>query len=293
VNGWRLRWKPGLPEAAPGLIDGRPLNPDEIGNSSRAAFGPTRLRVGREDIPLEQLFDIEELQQDVPGNEVGGPLVDLDGCERFVHLGDGMESGRLVVHGSGGTFVGARQRGGEIHVHGSVDESAGAAMTGGTLVIDGDAGDAAGGPLPGGLRGLDGGELLIQGNAGRCLGFRQRRGLIAVAGKAGEFPGQELRAGTILVGSGDLVGAGLGMRRGSIIGLDSRPPQPDGFTREGPVRPTWLRVLLRRLQALGFSLPPDARELLSPSTSEGPPLLETWTGDKAALHRGEILVPLR
>lgn len=293
MNGWRLRWKPGLPEAAPGLIDGRPLNPDEIGNSSRAALGPKSLRVGRENIPLEQLFDVEELQQDVPRNEVDGLLVELDGCERFVHLGGGMESGRLVVHGSGGAFAGARQRGGEIHIQGNAGEGAGAAMTGGTLLIDGDAGDGAGGTLPGGLRGLDGGELLIRGNAGANLGFRQRRGLIAVAGKAGDFPGQELRAGTILVASGDLMGAGLGMRRGSIIGLDSRPPQPDGFTREGPVRPTWLRVLLRRLQALGFSLPPEAMELLSPSTSDGPPLLETWTGDAAALHRGEILIPLR
>lgn len=153
----------------------------------------------------------------------------------------------------------------------------GEGMAHGVLKVRGDAGS---------IQGLLGGEVLVSGNAGPEVGLGQRSGLIAVAGRVDGFVGRHLRAGTILVSQGELELPGLGMRRGTILALGGKPRLASGFERDGIVCPTWLRLLARRLGALGFDGAHEFNSLLE----SGHPL-ESWSGDHLSLGRGEVLFP--
>lgn len=71
---------------------------------------------------------------------------------------------------------------------------------------------------------MSGGEVHIEGNAGRHVGARMSGGTIEIAGSAGDWLGAEMRGGSIRVrgSAGDLAGAAYrgskrGMRGGTII----------------------------------------------------------------------------
>jgi formylmethanofuran dehydrogenase subunit C len=283
VSGWQLRWKPrGAPHT---LVDGSSLRPDLLGPLALDAMARVEVEAGGRALPLGELFAITAL----PGERSAGEgfRLRVEGSVRFLRLGAGMGAGRLEVDGPAGDLAGAGMTGGEFIVRGDAGHGAGAAMAGGRLRVEGGAGGGLGGPLPGRVRGMSGGELLVLGNAGDQAGFRMRRGLIAVAGAAGDCPGYFLGAGTIVVGRGELAGAGLEMRRGSIIGLSARQRPGTGFRRDGPVAPVWLRLLARRLRELDFPLDEAARAAL-----EGSRPLESWSGDLLSLGRGEVLLPV-
>jgi formylmethanofuran dehydrogenase subunit C len=88
---------------------------------------------------------------------------------------------------------------GFIHVHGNVGEFVAAAiagehrgMQGGTVMIGGNAGDRAGDRMRRGM-------LLIEGSAGDYCASRMVAGTIAVWGSVGRFPGLAMRRGTLLL----------------------------------------------------------------------------------------------
>lgn len=92
----------------------------------------------------------------------------------------------------------------------------GAAMTGGEIVVDGKAGRHVG-------AGMSGGSILVDGDAGDWLGAEMKGGTIRVMGAAGDrvgsaYPGGRvgMKEGVILIegSAGDCVGAS--MRRGLI-----------------------------------------------------------------------------
>jgi hypothetical protein len=66
------------------------------------------------------------------------------------------------------------------------------------------------------------------------------------------------------------------MRRGSIVTMAPFTPLPT-FVFSCVYRPPFLRLYLRRLQALGLTVPPDGRYV-------------RWCGDDLELRRGEILI---
>jgi formylmethanofuran dehydrogenase subunit C len=94
---------------------------------------------------------------------------------------------------------------------------AGEGMDGGRLVIAGDAGSAAG-------AGMAAGEIEILGSAGDCLGQGMQGGLIRVHGSVGDWCGaarpgyaQGMSGGILLVGRNAGRETGAGMRRGMIF----------------------------------------------------------------------------
>ena len=185
----------------------------------------------------------------------GGDDVRLEGdLSRVSHVGAGMTSGRLTVAGD----VGAH---------------AGAGMRGGTLVILGSAGRGLGS----GER-MRGGEIVVHGDAGAQAGAGMRRGLIAVGGRVGEAAGLRMLAGTVVALGGAGPHAGAGMRRGSIVTTAAEPLST--FTFSCTYRPSYLRLYLRRLRALGL---PVSDEQIDGRYAR-------WCGDGLELDRGEILI---
>jgi formylmethanofuran dehydrogenase subunit C len=166
-------------------------------------------------------------------------------------------------------YVGAGMTAGRLTVVGDVGAHAGAGMRGGTLVIHGSVGDKVG-------QQMRGGEIVVHGDAGAQVGTRLRRGLIAIGGRAGEAAGLRMLAGTIVALGGVGPHAGAGMRRGSIVTTEAEPLST--FTFSCIYRPPFLRLYLRRLQALGLSVDRlDGR-------------YARWCGDGLELRRGEILI---
>jgi formylmethanofuran dehydrogenase subunit C len=210
----------------------------------------------------------------------GGEEVRVEGDLRRVKLlGAGMSGGRLVVAGDSGMHTGAGMTGGELVVEGDVGDFAGVDMRGGRLVVRGAAGDHLGAGSPGERAGMRGGEIVVHGDAGAQAGAGLRRGLIAVAGRLGEGAGLRMLAGTI-VALGPLgPRAGAAMRRGTIVAMSPAALLPT-FALACTYRPSFLRLYLRRLRALGLPVTDahlDGR-------------YARWAGDGLELRRGEILV---
>jgi formylmethanofuran dehydrogenase subunit C len=170
-------------------------------------------------------------------------------------------------------------RGGELRVEGDAGDWAGAGMRGGTLVVRGSAGAQLGGVHPGERAGMRGGEIVVHGDAGAHAGAGLRRGLIAVAGRVGDAAGLRMLAGTVVALGGIGPRAGAGMRRGSIVTMAPATPLAT-FVLSCTYRPSFLRLYLRRLRALGL---PVTDEQLDGRYAR-------WSGDGLELRRGEILI---
>ena len=211
--------------------------------------------------------------------------VHVEGYARLQRVGAGMTGGRLTLSGSGGP-----------HRSTAAGDWCGAGMEGGELVIEGDAGAWAGASMRGG-------RLTIRGSAGRRLGgelagARMRGGEILVHGDAGEEAGAGLRRGLIAVAG--RVGAGAGVRAlaGTIVALGGLGAHPGlGMRRASIVAappvtppPTYALACAYRPPFLSICL----RRLRALGLPVGDEWLAgryaRWSGDRLDLGRAEILV---
>jgi formylmethanofuran dehydrogenase subunit C len=237
-------------------LEAEVLTPDQLVGDIAALplwHGKERTRVG-------DFFEVSGAGDDF---RIEGDL------SRVRYVGAGMTSGRLTVAGDVGMWAGAGMRGGELRIEGDAGDHLGVGMRGGTLVVRGSAGRKVG-------EHMRGGEIVVHGDAGAQAGTRLRRGLIAVGGRAGEAAGLRMLAGTVVALGGVGPYAGAGMRRGSIVTTEAEPLST--FTFSCVYRPPFLRLYLRRLQALGLPV-----ERLDGRYAR-------WCGDGLELRRGEILI---
>lgn len=253
----------------PTLVDGSFLRPDTLCTVDREAFAATPIPIGRTSVRLDEVFAI------------GGPepsptpfllVMDTPPLDR---LGANMAHGKLVVFRD-------------------VGDELGASMSGGHIRVLGNAGHRVGGPDHASRRGMTGGEILIDGDAGDYAGFLMRRGLIAIAGRCGKSPGYRMLAGTIALLTDALDAPGIEMQRGTILCLrglvdasNAAPLAASHLAEGGEVAasamPAMLLVL-RRLQDLRWPLvaPLDAARATK----------ARWriaSGDRFEHNKGEVL----
>jgi formylmethanofuran dehydrogenase subunit C len=146
--------------------------------------------------------------------------------------------------------------------------------------VHGNAGHLVGAAYRGSRKGMTGGTLFIDGNAGNEIGLSMRRGLIAIGGGAGDMVGFNLIAGTVLVFGECGIRPGAGMRRGTIGLFGPNPPELLPSFRFGSTfQPTFLRVLLREVRRQGFGFD---ESLLNAE-------FDLYHGDLVALGKGEVL----
>jgi formylmethanofuran dehydrogenase subunit C len=183
-----------------------------------------------------------------------GDLALLDG------VGTGLASGRLIVEGDAGWYLGQGMRGGAIEVRGNAGPHAGAA-------------------LPGAKRGMTGGDIVIRGSAGPGLGAGCRRGLIAVVGEIAAGAARAMLAGTVVAFGAVGPEPGLWSKRGSIVALGPVIPPPT-YRYACTYRPSYLPVTLGYLKSR-YGCP------VRPEHLSG--LYRRYSGDLAELGAGEIL----
>jgi formylmethanofuran dehydrogenase subunit C len=154
-------------------------------------------------------------------------------------------------------------------------------MHGGLIRVKGNAAHQVGAAYRGSAKGMTGGTILVDGDAGNEIGLRMRRGTIAIGGAAGDMIGFNMLAGTVLTFGPAGIRPGAGMRRGTI-GLFGPKPPPllPSFRYDSTFRPGFLRVLMLKIRDQGFKV--------------GDALLDAevdfYHGDLLALGRGEVLI---
>lgn len=191
------------------------------------ALGARQVRVGRERVAVGDLFAV--------GGAPGATL-HIDGD---LHRARGVAAGVAL---------------GTVEVHGAVGDDLALGQSGGLVIVRGRAGHNAGGAPTGAKRGMLGGELLILGDAGDEVGAAMRRGTIAVLGRAGARTAKGGIAGSVYVASDCGPDAGRFLRRVSIL-VGGAVEIPAGFRYACRYDPAVVRLLQRRLVAIGFPVP--------------------------------------
>jgi formylmethanofuran dehydrogenase subunit C len=129
-------------------------------------------------------------------------------------------------------------------------------------------------------RGMRGGTIIVEGQAGSRAGERMRRGMILIQGATGEYTGVNMIAGSIFVLGTLGPKAGAGMKRGSIVAMGGMTGDMLAVFRYACVySPSFLRYYLKQIQDLGLDIDPDFYE--KP--------VRRYTGDITSLGKGEIL----
>lgn len=245
------------------------LSPDQLQGMSLKQIAELRLPYGMSELALGDAFEI-----------TGSPSDHLqlkDCCALMDGIGQDMRSGKIEIHGDVGHYLGLNMRG-EIELFGNASNFVACQMQDGLLRVHGNVGDFAGGALIGNRRGMRGGTLIVNGNAGARLGDQMRRGTILVDGNVGDYFASNMIAGTIAIaGQYGLHGA-YAMRHGTVILL--QPPQTMSATwvDVGQHQLPFLKLLFKAWQGL----PSRFAEMTSIRA-------QRWMGDLASDGKGEIL----
>ena len=198
------------------LTEAERITPDAFSGKDLAEIGGIAAHEGRLTCTLRDLFEIEG----GPGSNADDTEILIDGdVNKVCRIGERMTSGKIVINGSVGHYLGRWMAGGEIEVKGSARSWLGAEMLNGTIEVFGDAGDFVGGRLRGkmGKKGMKKGLIRIHGRAGAQVGYGMVKGNIIVDASCGPLAGAEMLSGKILI-RGDCGGkAGANMSGGSVI----------------------------------------------------------------------------
>jgi formylmethanofuran dehydrogenase subunit C len=263
---------------APALrVDLRGVTPVALAGLSSAQIERLTVTHGTQTLALAELFAVS-LSDASDG--VAELLFEGD-LSRFDRVGWQLASGRIVVAGAVGDYVGACMSGGEVQVQGSAGLLAACEMAGGTLTIAGDVGDHAASSLPGSMDGMRGGTLIVRGRAGDRFADRMRRGTALVFGDVGDFLASRLVAGTIAIGGRAGAHVGYGMRRGSIVFAGTAPS----------VAPTFVPALADAAVAWQL-LARDLARAGGPFTGLPVRRIVRHLGDLSADGRGELILAL-
>jgi formylmethanofuran dehydrogenase subunit C len=266
-------------------LEAEAITPDRFSGLSETQIADVPIMHGNRSAKLGDFFRVTP-SPTLPPSASSGQALQVEGevvlegdLSRVKRIGEGMTQGRITIKGNVGMHLGAGMSGGQIIVEGDAGDWVGAEMQGGRIVVKGDAGHLVGSAYRGSRKGMLGGEIVVHGNAGAEVGNGMRRGLIAVGGDSGDFTGVNMLAGTIIVLGEMGWRSGAGMRRGSIISMRAARILPT-FNFDCVYRPTFLRLYLRHLRALG--LPIDDAFIAG--------RYRRWSGDMVDLGRGEILL---
>lgn len=247
------------------------LAPDALAGRDATQVAALPIHHGNEVVRLGDFFRAE-------GRCDGEIHIEGD-LSRVKHVGAGMRSGLIHVHGDVGQHLGAGMTGGRILVDGNAGDWVAPEMAGGSVFIKGNAGHMVGSAYRGSAVGMTGGEIVIAGSVRNETGHGMRNGLIAIGGDSGDFTGVDMLAGTIVVLGNLGIRSGAGMKRGTILSMNEAEILPT-FSFSCVYRPIFSRMYLRYLRQRGL--------VVSDEQVEGS--YARWCGDAVELNRGEILL---
>ena len=254
-------------------VDCSPLTSDSLAGKSLAEIAAIELQSGNRKLRADEVFDIS-------GGDASN-VVFKNASNKLDYIGKSQTRGQILVEGDAGAYLGFQLKGGIINVSGNVGAYAACELKNGTITIGGDAGDFLGAALPGNKKGMQGGVVIVKGNAGDRVGDHLRRGAILIEGNAGAYLGSRMTAGTI--GVLGMVGAypGYAMKRGTLLLLKAPVEIPATFNDCGSHTLGFLPLLLKGFQ--GYKTQFGA---LADTVKR----VRRYAGDMSGAGKGEILV---
>ncbi|MEM3068461.1 MAG: formylmethanofuran dehydrogenase subunit C [Nitrososphaerales archaeon] len=201
-------------------LDASVISPDVFAGKSLKEIESLEIWRGNKKIKLGEVFEVSGESGQKPEDITITIEGDLSKARR---IGKQMTSGKIIVNGNAGFYVGDNMKGGEIHVHGNVDSWLGFEMKGGNIEVDGDAGDFIGSAYRGSKNGMSGGTIIVKGNAGSEVGCFMKDGLIRIGGDVGLYAGVHMQGGTIFVSGSSLGRLGAEMTGGKVIVMGKVP----------------------------------------------------------------------
>jgi formylmethanofuran dehydrogenase subunit C len=201
-------------------------------------------------------------------------------CYLLDNIGKQMTFGSITIEGDAGAYLGYGLKNGTIHCKGNTQAFAACNMVSGLLKIDGNTGDFLGGASSGLRKGMRGGIVIVNGNAGERAGDQMRRGLILIEGDVGDYCASRMIAGTIgvLGSTGNYIG--FNMKRGTLL-LTKLPNMHATMQDCGSHTLPFLNLLFKSFVKLNTKF--SAIETLR---------VHRFVGDAAFNGNGEILILL-
>ncbi len=204
------------------VLEAEVINPNVFSGKKIEEIENLTVYHGNRRAKLGEFFDIEGTSCD----DASKLRIVVEGnLENVKRIGEGMNSGEIVVKGNVGMHLGDFMSGGRIVVEGNTASYCATEMKGGELIIKGNAGDFLGAAYRGSWVGMQGGLIVVEGNVGRELCTFMNGGKVVVKGNAGDFAGAHMKKGLIVIqGSARRVGAQ--MLNGTIVVLTNVEPLP-------------------------------------------------------------------
>lgn len=195
-------------------LDAFVISPDVFAGKSLKEIESLEIWRGNKKMNLGEIFEVSGESGQKP-EEIS---ITIDGdLSKARRIGKQMTSGKIIVNGNAGFYVGYGMKGGEINVRGNVDSWLGFEMKGGIINVEGDAGDFVGSSYRGSRNGMSGGTVTIKGNAGSEIGCWMKEGLIKIGGDVGLYAGIHMQGGTIFVSGSSAGRLGAQMTGGKVI----------------------------------------------------------------------------
>lgn len=256
-------------------VDLSPLSGQPIRGLSTGEINGIELVSGKNTFRVDELFDVS-------GNDIENIII-KNSTDKFDYLGRDMQTGTLLIEGNAGAYLGLGLKGGSIKATGNAGIFAACEMHDGFIEINGNADNFLGAGLPGNKRGMQGGTVLVKGNAGDRVGDQMRRGVILVEGNVGDYCGARMIAGTIAVigTSGDYLG--YAMNRGTLL-LWQQPTLSATFMDCGLHTSAFLPILFKSWRKYDGKFADPDTEFHR---------IQRFGGDMAGLGMGEVLVKVQ
>jgi len=192
-------------------LEAEEISPENLAQRDAEEIRSIELWSGKRRIALGKVFDVFVGNGDDAILDIWGDI------SRVKRLGQGMSTGKMILHGGSGMHLGNQMTGGEILVEGDVASWCGSEMKGGSITVKGSAGHYLGGSYRGSSKGMQGGRIEVFGSTGNEAGCRMVAGEILLHGSTGDFCGIHQTGGLITVGGACGARPGASMMGGCLI----------------------------------------------------------------------------
>ncbi|MDO5825047.1 MAG: formylmethanofuran dehydrogenase subunit C [Methanosphaera sp. rholeuAM130] len=137
--------------------------------------------------------------------------------DRIKYIANKMSCGMIIANGDVDLHAGSMMSGGHLIVNGNAESYLGREMTGGLIEVKGSVREFCGSSYVGEWRGMNGGSIIIEADAGKQLADCMLKGHIHVKGNCDILPGVHMAGGFIQI-DGDVESwPGGQMKKGTIV----------------------------------------------------------------------------
>jgi formylmethanofuran dehydrogenase subunit C len=189
--------------------------PELLYDKSIEEIGYTIIYQGNKEKKLGEFFEIN-----VEGScdeACDCKLIINGNLDRIKYIGNKMSCGSIIANGNVDLHAGSMMSGGRLVINGNAESYLGREMTGGLIKVNGSVREFCGSSYVGEWRGMNGGTIIVEADAGKQLADCMMKGHIHIKGNCDILPGVHMAGGFIQI-DGDVESwPGGQMKKGTIV----------------------------------------------------------------------------